>query len=118
MSSGVQMQEQRGLSVKEAEQEEEEEEEEQGEREENIVLEKQLAWAEHRIKELEALIASAVRLHFSSQIVSMSINSLLKSRKKHSTAASLQAFSQGISWTANAAYLHAKAFERDWILHL
>ncbi|EIE18547.1 hypothetical protein COCSUDRAFT_49250 [Coccomyxa subellipsoidea C-169] len=51
------LQEQR-VSAKEDEQDEEEEEE--AEREEDIVLAKQLAWAEHRIKELEALIAKAV----------------------------------------------------------
>ncbi len=55
----MQLQEQRGLSAKE--EEEEEESDEETEREENIVLEKQLAWAEHRIKDLESLIATAVR---------------------------------------------------------
>ncbi len=40
--------------------EEYEDRDEDSEPEEDIALEKQLAWAEHRIKELEALIAAAV----------------------------------------------------------
>jgi hypothetical protein len=59
----AQLQEQR-VSAKEDEdvnvEDEDEEEVAEAERQENIVLEKQLAWAEHRIKELEALIAKAV----------------------------------------------------------
>ncbi len=70
-----QLQEQR-VSAKEDEQDEEEEDE--AEREEDIVLAKQLAWAEHRIKELEALIGKAVRPYISHRTSALHMLGTLK----------------------------------------